>query len=36
MMSSELPGRMPVLPCRQGYMPVSRPKRDGVLVDEVA
>ena len=32
----ELPGAMPVFSCRQGYMPVSSPKREGVLVEEVA
>ena len=34
--SSELPGAMPVFSCRQGYIPVSSPKREGVLVEEVA
>ena len=36
MISSELPGAMPVFSCRQGYIPVRRPKREGVLVEEVA
>ena len=35
-MSSELPGAIPVFSCLQGYIPVRSPKREGVLVAEVA
>ena len=34
--SSEFPGAIPVFSCRQGYIPVNRPKREGVLVADVA
>ena len=34
--NSELPGAIPVFSCRQGYIPVNSPKREGVLVAEVA